>query len=385
MGYCTYQGNKTPMTSPMVCQQAGGTWVTGNEPPPDDRNIAQKYWDNNSAGEMALDAALWAVPGAGVVRAAWNAPKLARGGKWLYDKLFRSQKVLKNKQGKKIPDYNRQGNKLEVDKKGNPVWARNSKGEIIKVKKRDANGKVILGKNGKPIMVNKQRSVPNWVRTLDAKGNPAFKHGPMSLSAAKLGTWGSVGGSLALDSMIETDTELANKQKQMDEFNKKLEKGNETFAAAKAEEEKKQAEELAKENMSFFDRAKLFANDPERMMQLGMLMDYYGKNTEDRGENPAVAMAEMRAEKDSGVTAAEYNLTKMSNKDLINLFTEEKSFWFDNPDDRKKKATQMLASYRTMEKMLINAGQDPTHSTIMAYLKQEFDTKKPEEEEIAYA
>jgi len=136
----------------------------------------------------------------------------------------------------------------------------------------------------------------------------------------------------------------------------------------------KEEEEARK---SFADRFKEGMKDPATLNKLGMLMDYYGRNLQDRGENPLVAYEKAQATKAAAgkPDTAAFNAVDMSREDLENIFTPKKGwFKFKSEASRKKAASDMIGRYRTIQNAAFTRhGVILTHAEIMAMLEKERD------------
>ncbi len=174
-------------------------------------------------------------------------------------------------------------------------------------------------------------------------------------------------------------------------FNLTGEATEEETTETKTEEEQKIADEKAADDLakgrgskeeeeakkSFSDRFKAGMKDPATINKLGMLMDYYGRNLQDRGENPLVAYEKAQATKAAAgkPDTAAFNAVDMSREDLENIFTPKKGwFKFRSEADREKAASNMIGRYRTIQNAAFTRhGVILTHAEIMKLLEDERD------------
>lgn len=177
-------------------------------------------------------------------------------------------------------------------------------------------------------------------------------------------------------------------------FNITGEATEEETTETKTEEEQRIADEKAADDLakgrgskeeeearkSFSDRFKAGMKDPATINKLGMLMDYYGKNLQDRGENPLVAYEKAQATKAAAgkPDTAAFNAVDMSREDLENIFTPKKGwFKFRSEADREKAASNMIGRYRTIQNAAFTRhGVILTHAEIMKLLEDERDQAK---------
>lgn len=203
-------------------------------------------------------------------------------------------------------------------------------------------------------------------------------------TAAKLGYAGNVASE-----MFEADSV----QEELDRgiFNVTGETSEEETTKTKTEEEQRIADEKAADDLakgrgskeeeearkSFSDRFKEGMKDPATINKLGMLMDYYGRNLQDRGENPLVAYEKAQATKAAAgkPDTAAFNAVDMSREDLENIFTPKKGwFKFRSEADREKAASNMIGRYRTIQNAAFTRhGVILTHAEIMKLLEDERD------------
>ncbi len=174
-------------------------------------------------------------------------------------------------------------------------------------------------------------------------------------------------------------------------FNLTGEATEEETTETKTEEEQRIADEKAADDLakgrgskeeeeakkSFSDRFKAGMKDPATINKLGMLMDYYGRNLQDRGENPLVAYEKAQATKAAAgkPDTAAFNAVDMSREDLENIFTPKKGwFKFRSAADREKAASNMIGRYRTIQNAAFTRhGVILTHAEIMKLLEDERD------------
>ena len=163
----------------------------------------------------------------------------------------------------------------------------------------------------------------------------------------------------------------------------------ETEDTTKAEQDKKDreaADQLVKDkeaansttaNLSFSDRFKAGMKDPATINKLGMLMDYYGRNLQDRGENPLVAYEAAKARQAAAnkPDTAAFNAVDMSDTVLTDLFTPNKGWFFGkSEEERKKLAAAKIGRYRTIQNAAFTRhGVILTHGEIMKLLEKERD------------
>jgi len=177
-------------------------------------------------------------------------------------------------------------------------------------------------------------------------------------------------------------------------FNITGETPEEETTETKTEEEQRIADEKAADDLakgrgskeeeeakkSFSDRFKAGMKDPATINKLGMLMDYYGRNLQDRGENPLVAYEKAQATKAAAgkPDTAAFNAVDMSREDLENIFTPKKGwFKFRSEADREKAASNMIGRYRTIQNAAFTRhGVILTHAEIMKLLEDERDQAK---------
>ena len=141
----------------------------------------------------------------------------------------------------------------------------------------------------------------------------------------------------------------------------------------------KKAKAEAYANRSFSERFKAGMKDPATLNKLGMLMDYYGRNLQDRGENPLIAYEEAKADQmaASKPDVAAFNAVDMTNDALYDIFTPKKG-WFKmrSEADRDKAAAIMVGRYRTIQNAaLTRHGVILTHAEIMKLLEKERDER----------
>jgi len=141
----------------------------------------------------------------------------------------------------------------------------------------------------------------------------------------------------------------------------------------------KKAKAEAYANRSFSERFKAGMKDPTTLNKLGMLMDYYGRNLQDRGENPLIAYEEAKADQmaASKPDVAAFNAVDMTNDALYDIFTPKKG-WFKmrSEADRDKAAAIMVGRYRTIQNAaLTRHGVILTHAEIMKLLEKERDER----------
>jgi hypothetical protein len=130
---------------------------------------------------------------------------------------------------------------------------------------------------------------------------------------------------------------------------------------------------------SFSERFKAGMKDPATLNKLGMLMDYYGRNLQDRGENPLIAYEAAKADQMAAnkPNTAAFNAVNMTNDALYDIFTPKKG-WFKNRSeaDRDKAAGTMVGRYRTIQNAaLTRHGVILTHAEIMKLLEKERDAR----------
>jgi len=140
----------------------------------------------------------------------------------------------------------------------------------------------------------------------------------------------------------------------------------------------KKAKAEAYANRSFSERFKAGMKDPTTLNKLGMLMDYYGRNLQDRGENPLIAYEEAKADQmaASKPDSSTFNAVDMSDTVLTDLFTPSKGWMFfgKNEQERKTAAADMIGRYRTIQNAAFTRhGVILTHGEIMALLEDERD------------
>jgi len=140
----------------------------------------------------------------------------------------------------------------------------------------------------------------------------------------------------------------------------------------------KKAKAEAYANRSFSERFKAGMKDPTTLNKLGMLMDYYGRNLQDRGENPLIAYEEAKADQmaASKPDSSTFNAVDMSDTVLTDLFTPSKGWMFfgKNEQERKTAAADMIGRYRTIQNApFTRHGVILTHGEIMALLEDERD------------
>jgi hypothetical protein len=158
-----------------------------------------------------------------------------------------------------------------------------------------------------------------------------------------------------------------------------------------SEEEQKKLDEQAADDLaknrtstetarkSFSERFKAGMKDPATLNKLGMLMDYYGRNLQDRGENPLIAYEKAKADQmaASKPDVAAFNAVDMTNDALYDIFTPKKG-WFKmrSEADRDKAAAIMVGRYRTIQNAaLTRHGVILTHAEIMKLLEKERDER----------
>ena len=128
---------------------------------------------------------------------------------------------------------------------------------------------------------------------------------------------------------------------------------------------------------SFSERFKAGMKDPATLNKLGMLMDYYGRNLQDRGENPLIAYEAAKADQMAAnkPNTAAFNAVDMSDTVLTDLFMTDKKFWFGKSEiQRKASASDMIGRYRTIQNAAFTRhGVILTHAEIMAYIEKERD------------
>lgn len=203
-------------------------------------------------------------------------------------------------------------------------------------------------------------------------------------TAAKLGYAGNVATEI-----FEADSVKEELDRGI--FNVTGETPEEETTETKTEEEQRIADEKAADDLakgrgskeeekakkSFSDRFKAGMKDPATINKLGMLMDYYGRNLQDRGENPLVAYEKAQATKAAAgkPDTAAFNAVNMSREDLENIFTPKKGwFKFRSEADREKAASNMIGRYRTIQNAALNRhGVILTHAEIMKLLEDERD------------
>ncbi len=155
------------------------------------------------------------------------------------------------------------------------------------------------------------------------------------------------------------------------------------------EEEQKKLDEQAADDLaknrtstetarkSFSDRFKAGMKDPATINKLGMLMDYYGRNLQDRGENPLVAYEAAKARQAAAnkPDTAAFNAVDMSDTVLTDLFTPNKGWFFGkSEEERKKLAAAKIGRYRTIQNAAFTRhGVILTHGEIMKLLEKERD------------
>jgi len=158
-----------------------------------------------------------------------------------------------------------------------------------------------------------------------------------------------------------------------------------------SEEEQKKLDEQAADDLaknrtstetarkSFSERFKAGMKDPATLNKLGMLMDYYGRNLQDRGENPLIAYEEAKADQMAAgkPDTAAFNAVDMTNDALYDIFTPKKG-WFKmrSEADRDKAAGVMVGRYRTIQNAAFTRhGVILTHAEIMKLLEKERDER----------
>lgn len=169
----------------------------------------------------------------------------------------------------------------------------------------------------------------------------------------------------------ETPEEETTKTKTEEEQRIADEKAADDLAKGRGSKEEEEARK------SFSDRFKEGMKDPATINKLGMLMDYYGRNLQDRGENPLVAYEKAQATKAAAgkPDTAAFNAVDMSREDLENIFTPKKGwFKFRSEADREKAASNMIGRYRTIQNAAFTRhGVILTHAEIMKLLEDERD------------
>lgn len=209
-------------------------------------------------------------------------------------------------------------------------------------------------------------------------------------TAAKLGYAGNV-ATEALEAEDLPFQESIKAELDRGIFNITGETPEEETTETKTEEEQRIADEKAADDLakgrgskeeeearkSFSDRFKEGMKDPATINKLGMLMDYYGRNLQDRGENPLVAYEKAQATKAAAgkPDTAAFNAVDMSREDLENIFTPKKGwFKFRSEADREKAASNMIGRYRTIQNAAFTRhGVILTHAEIMKLLEDERD------------
>jgi hypothetical protein len=158
-----------------------------------------------------------------------------------------------------------------------------------------------------------------------------------------------------------------------------------------SEEEQKKLDEQAADDLaknrtstetarkSFSERFKAGMKDPATLNKLGMLMDYYGRNLQDRGENPLIAYEQAKADQmaASKPDTSAFNAVDMTNEALYDIFTPKKG-WFKmrSEADRDKAAAVMVGRYRTIQNAAFTRhGVILTHAEIMKLLEKERDER----------
>jgi len=141
----------------------------------------------------------------------------------------------------------------------------------------------------------------------------------------------------------------------------------------------KKAKAEAYANRGFSERFKEGMKDPATLNKLGMLMDYYGRNLQDRGENPLIAYEQAKADQMSASkpNTAAFNAVDMTNDALYDIFTPKKG-WFKmrSEADRDKAAGVMVGRYRTIQNAAFTRhGVILTHAEIMKLLEIERDER----------
>ena len=212
-------------------------------------------------------------------------------------------------------------------------------------------------------------------------------------TAAKLGYAGNV-ATEALEAEDLPFQESITAELDRGIFNITGETPEEETTETKTEEEQRIADEKAADDLakgreskeeeearkSFSDRFKAGMKDPATINKLGMLMDYYGRNLQDRGENPLVAYEKAQATKAAAgkPDTAAFNAVDMSREDLENIFTPKKGwFKFRSEADREKAASNMIGRYRTIQNAAFTRhGVILTHAEIMKLLEDERDQAK---------
>jgi len=170
---------------------------------------------------------------------------------------------------------------------------------------------------------------------------------------------------------------------------KNPEETKDTTETTKAEQDKKDreaADQLVKDkeaansttaNPSFSERFKKGMKDPDTINKVGMLMDYYGRNLQDRGENPLVAYEAAKAKQAAAnkPDTAAFNAVDMDNSVLTDLFTPNKGWFFGkSEEERKKLAAAKIGRYRTIQNAAFTRhGVILTHGEIMKLLEKERD------------
>ena len=160
----------------------------------------------------------------------------------------------------------------------------------------------------------------------------------------------------------------------------------ETTKAGQDKKDRESADQLVKDkaaadaataNPSFSERFKKGMKDPDTINKVGMLMDYYGRNLQDRGENPLVAYEAAKAKQAAAnkPDTAAFNAVDMDNSVLTDLFTPNKGWFFGkSEEERKKLAAAKIGRYRTIQNAAFTRhGVILTHGEIMKLLEKERD------------
>lgn len=157
----------------------------------------------------------------------------------------------------------------------------------------------------------------------------------------------------------------------------KTKQNKEDLAAADQLVKDKAKADSSTTNLSFSERFKKGMKDPDTINKVGMLMDYYGKNLQDRGANPLVAYEAAKAKQAAAnkPNTAAFNAVDMDNSVLTDLFTPSKGWFFGKSDEeRKQLAAAKIGRYRTIQNAAFTRhGVILTHGEIMKLLEKERD------------